>query len=157
MQARSIPRRIMPPGPARGGSLGWEPAGVAPACADLTDPAAEPFVLAGWYQPEPGGRWTAADATLFLGRPAGGRARLELRGINHHPDPKRLRVTVAGKPALDREIAAGPFQVEEPLSGVQPAGTVMLKLTVAPPSIPAQRGSGDPRTLGLYFRSICLR
>jgi arylsulfatase A-like enzyme len=155
VRARGIPRRIEAPDAAPGGLLGWEPAGEAPACADLKDPSAGLLTLAGWYLPEAGGRWTAPKATLLLGRPAGGQAHLELRGVNYRPDPTRLRVTIGEKPVLDREIAVGPFQIEEPFS-VEVESPVVLSLAT-PPFVPSQHGSADPRTLGLFFESICLR
>ncbi len=155
-QVRSIPRRIAAPDAAPNGLLGWEPVNELPMCADLLDSAAEPLLLAGWYQQEKAGRWTSPNATLSLGMPDGGQAILELRGVNHRPGPTRLRVTVAEKPVLDREIAVGPFEVKEPLPSTDFEGPVLMQLTT-PPFIPAQHGSKDPRTLGLFFQSICLR
>ncbi|HEY3571865.1 MAG TPA: sulfatase [Thermoanaerobaculia bacterium] len=154
---RGVPGRIAPPDTSPDGRLGWEPDREAPACVDLKEPASKRLTLAGWYPREPGGRWTAPDATLLLGSPPGGPARLELRGINHRPDPARLRVAVDGKPVLDQEVATGPFQIEEPLSRTELSGPVLLRLATTPPFVPAQHGSADPRTLGLFFESICLR
>jgi arylsulfatase A-like enzyme len=156
VRARGIPRRIEAPDIAPDGRLGWEPAGEAPACADLKDPASGRMTLLGWYPPEAGGRWTAPNATLLLGLPSGGPARLVLRGVNYRPEPTRLRVTIGEKPILDREIAAGPFQIEEPFSSAELTGPVVLRLAT-PPFVPSQHGSADPRTLGLFFESICLR
>lgn len=154
---RGIPRRIAPPDTSPDGRLGWEPDREAPACVDLEEPASKRLTLAGWYPREPGGRWTEPNATLLLGSPPGGPARLALRGVNHRPEPARLRVAVGGTPVLDQEVATGPFQIEEPLSRTGLSSPVLLRLATTPPFVPAQHGSADPRTLGLFFESICLR
>jgi arylsulfatase A-like enzyme len=155
VRARGIPRRIEAPDAAPDGRLGWEPAGEVPQCADLKDPSSGRLALVGWYLPEAGGRWTEPNATLLLGRPSGGSARLVLRGVNYRTDPARLRITVGGKAILDREIAIGSFQIEVPFSA-EAESPVVLRLTT-PPFLPSQHGSADPRTLGLFFEKICLR
>jgi arylsulfatase A-like enzyme len=157
VRMRGIPERIAPPDTSPDGRLGWEPDRGAPACADLTKPSSKRLILAGWYPREPSGRWSAPDATLLLGLPPGGPARLELRGVNHRPETARLQVVLGGKPVLDREVAAGPFRIEEPLSGTGLASPVLLRLATTPPFVPAQHGSADPRMLGLFFESVCLR
>jgi hypothetical protein len=155
-QPRFIPRRITVPDSRPTGRLGWEPSS-EPSCIEVAEPIGESLLLAGWYHPEAGGRWMGPSASLSLGLPRAAReAHLELRGINYRPTPTRLVVTVEGRPVLNQEIAIGPFQIEGAFSDAGLENPVLLELTTSSAFVPSQHGSADPRTLGLFFTSICM-
>lgn len=118
----------------------------------------------GWYEAEPGGRWSRAEgATLRLQRPAGGatRLRLDLAG--------RVYGTAVNGPArvdLRLDDATAAFLVF-PDDAARPH-SVTLDCTESGPEVvigfrrpgavsPAEAGEGtDDRRLGLMLRNLCV-
>lgn len=102
-------------------------------------------LLAGWHEPEPGGRWTA-DAPQWRAR--GKRLRIAGRASA----PRTLRLTRAGRELAVRELAAGPFELEcEAPAGGEAVWTARLdgvEVTLE------QRASGDPRRLGVFVTAL---
>ncbi len=155
---RWIPRRIGLPDRFPDGRLGWERETAPRSCVDLGAPDAGHAVLAGWYDPEQGGRWTTPAASLALplveddDRPA----HLVVSGANFRPTPVRLRVSVERHAVLDTVVPSGGFRLDADLTGVPVQTPLLVEISTATPFIPAALGmGGDTRTLGVFLSSVC--
>ncbi|HEX3529643.1 MAG TPA: sulfatase [Thermoanaerobaculia bacterium] len=157
---RWIPRRIGLPDPFPDGRLGWERETAARSCVDLGAPGAGHSVLAGWYEAEQGGRWTAPAASLALPLAAGGDrpGRLLVSGANFRPAPVRLRVSVERHAVLDTVVPPGGFRLDASLAGAPVQTPLLVEIWTATPFVPAALGMGaDARTLGVFLSSVCAK
>jgi arylsulfatase A-like enzyme len=154
---RRVPRRATAPDPFPNGGLGWVGAGSVAPCADLGKPEAPPFpLLAGWYDADGTGRWSAPSCSLVLGAPRNpGRPAIELSGNNFRPSPAGVTLRVNGVEVLSSSLPAGPFQLSAPLAGI-PLSDPSLVEIATDEFVPARHGLPDQRSLGLYFTRVCL-
>jgi len=155
---RWIPRRIELPDTFPGGRLGWEQGTAPQSCLNLATPDAGHSVLAGWYEPELGGRWTALDASLALplAESSAQPAHLVLNGASYRPAPVRLRVSVERHAVLEATVRPGGFHLDVPLAGAPLRTPLLVEISTATPFIPATQGMGaDERTLGIFLSSVC--
>ncbi len=154
---RRVPRRVEPPDPIPDGRLGWVGAGSVGPCAELGRKEELPLpLLAGWYDADGTGRWSAPSCSLVLGAPrTPGRPAIELSGNNFRPSPAAVKLRVNGVEVLSSTLPAGPFRFSVPLDGV-PSGDPSLVEIATDEFVPARHGLPDQRSLGLYFTRVCL-
>jgi hypothetical protein len=113
-------------------------------------------LLAGWYDADGTGRWSAPSSSLVLGAPRNpGRPEIELSGNNFRPSPAAVTLRVNGVEVLSSTLPAGPFHLSVPLDGI-PSGDPSLVEIAADEFVPARQGLADQRSLGLYFTRVCL-
>jgi arylsulfatase A-like enzyme len=157
---RHVPRRVTAPDPFPNGGLGWVSAGSVGPCDDLGKPEALPFpLLAGWYEPEGTGRWSAPTGTLLLGAPQSpGPSEVDLRGINFRPAPVDGSLRVNGVAMQRFTMAPGPFELAVPLTGVALTDPSLVEIATDTEYVPSRHSdSKDDRSLGLYVTRVCLQ
>jgi arylsulfatase A-like enzyme len=156
---RHVPRRVEPPDPVPDGRLGWEDAGSVGPCAELGRQEDLPLsVLAGWYEPDGTGRWSAPASSLVLGAPrAPRRPAIEVAGNNFRPSPVEVTLRVNRVEVLTTTLPGGPFQLSAPLTGVPLGDPSLVEIATGTGFVPARHGLSDQRSLGLYFTRVCLR
>lgn len=155
---RWIPRRIEPPDPIPGGRLGWERPSSPEGCVRLAEPGSGHALLAGWYDAEAGGRWTAPVSSLAVPLTEGWRSptALVVSGANYRPAPVRLRVSVERHAVLDVRVPPGGFQLRGALAGLSLSRPLLVEIAADPPFVPAAAGIGaDARSLGVFLMSVC--
>jgi len=153
---RAIPRRIQEPGPSPGGRLGWEPAGALQSCLRMDQADSGRYLLAGWYDAGPGGRWSDRRASWVLAPPGQPSSPLILKGENYRPAPVRLRVMVEHQQVLETEVPCGPFELAAGVAGVPlRPDTTLVEIETGSAYVPAHHGQEDQRSLGLFFSSAC--
>jgi hypothetical protein len=121
-------------------------------------PDANPSFLAGWYEPEGAGRWSAREGTLVLTTPGASSIRPELRvsGNNFRPSPVRVTLSVNHHPVLESELQVGPFHLSAPLAGVPLDDLDLVEISTDSAFVPSRVGLPDQRSLGLYLTTVCL-
>jgi arylsulfatase A-like enzyme len=157
VRQRTIPRRIDLPVLDW---LPWEPFGLLPSCVQLAAADSDRELLQGWYDSENGGRWSERRATLLLTAPVGEPTdRLLLSGVNFRPAPVRLQVKVEGQPVLDKELPAGPFQLEAGVARELVKEPSKVEIETDTAFVPSKQGGGnaDSRQLGIFLTSVCYR
>ena len=120
----------------------------------------------GLFDPEPDEfgeihRWMGKDASLIL-VPAGGRARLVLRGripVQYYDVPPReVRVTIDGRAPVVRRLdpdAANRFALEFDLPDAAPGRPIAVGIRVSDSFSPDERlGNGDTRRLALMMYDL---
>lgn len=153
---RHVPRRIGPPDPFPDGLLGWAAAGGVGSCVQLGEKEGLPL-LAGWYEPEGDGRWSAPSSSLVLSAPPDPiRLALRIHGANFRPGPVRVTIRVNRRPALRTELPVGPFQSSVPLAGVPRNTLSLVEIATDSEFVPARYGQADQRSLGLFLTEVCL-
>ncbi|HEY0513067.1 MAG TPA: sulfatase [Thermoanaerobaculia bacterium] len=157
---RQLPRRIGPADPFPDGRLGWSSPGSVANCAQMGKEDAGRSLLAGWYEPDGAGRWSAQDGTLLLAAPdpSSGQLRpgLMVSGNNFRPSPVRVTLSVNRHEVLETELKAGPFHLSASLAGVPLDSLSMVRIATDSEFVPSRVGLPDQRSLGLYLTRICL-
>jgi arylsulfatase A-like enzyme len=157
---RVVPRRIEPADPYRNGRLGWANPGSVANCIQMGKPDASPSFLAGWYEPEGAGRWSAQEGTLVLTAPGTSPrsvpTELRVSGNNFRPSPVRVTLSVNRHPVLESELKAGPFRLAASLAGVPLSDLDLVEISTDSAFVPARIGLPDQRSLGLYLTTVCL-
>ncbi len=157
---RVVPRRIEPADPYPNGRLGWANPGSVANCIQMGKPDANPSFLAGWYEPEGPGRWSAQDGTLVLTAPGASpltaRPDLLVSGINFRPAPVRVTLSVNHHAVLETELQVGPFHLSAPLTGVPLDDLDLVEIATDSAFVPSRAGLPDQRSLGLYLTDVCL-
>ncbi|HEX4495368.1 MAG TPA: sulfatase [Thermoanaerobaculia bacterium] len=158
--ARHVPRRVTAPDSFPNGNLGWAGAGSVGPCVDLSQQEAlPPPLLAGWYESDGTGRWSAPTGTLLLGAPGGqGPSDVDVRGINFRPAPVDGSLRVNGVAMQRFTLAPGPFELAVPVTGVALTDPSLVEIATDTEYVPSRHGdSKDDRSLGLFVTRVCLR
>ncbi|MGC8761778.1 MAG: hypothetical protein ACP5VC_17620 [Bryobacteraceae bacterium] len=129
-----------------------------PVHLDLASARAGPWLLRGWYEAEPGGRWTGPMATAVLAAPRASGRRLLVAGMRPGSllsTPAEVRVRLdgheVGRAVLDRQRPS--FHLLLPLPAVpQAAREMRVELSVHP----VARAPGDARELGVFVTRLGL-
>ncbi|HTG34703.1 MAG TPA: sulfatase [Thermoanaerobaculia bacterium] len=155
---RGVPRRIGPADPFPNGRLGWAGAGAVTSCAQIGKKKdGDLSLLAGWYEPDGTGRWSAQRSSVVLAIPTGQtRPELLVSGNNFRPAPVRVTLSVNRHPVLEAELPGGPFRLSAPLTGAPLDDPALVEVTTDSAFVPARHGLADNRSLGLYLTAICL-
>ena len=156
---RAVPRRIEPADPFPNGRLGWANPGSVSNCAQMGKEVASGSLLAGWYEPDGTGRWSAQDGTLVLTAPQASsliRPGLLVSGTNFRPSPVRVTLSVNHHAVLETELQAGPFHLSAPLTGVPLDTLDLVEIATDSEFVPSRVGLPDQRSLGLYLTTVCL-
>ncbi len=159
-QARRIPHRIAAADDRPDGLLGWEPSAWPSPCLRLGDARAAPWVLDGWYDAEPTGRWTGrrglgASLALPAGSPNANpdvTARLEVRGENYTPHTIHVQLATADRMVADAILLPGPYVLAAELHGLPAAPSVLRIALDRTHQMPS-----DDRLLGIFVNEVCLR
>jgi arylsulfatase A-like enzyme len=152
---RRIPPRLAPPA---SDLMAWEDPATLGSCVDLVSAEAERQLRYGWHAPELGGRWSQGVAVVALRWPAAqgpGPVVLEVRGVNHEDRPQTFRISPG--PDEPVRVPPGPYTVTRPVPGTRTEAPLLVRFTRDPPFVPATRGLADPRSLGVFVTSACLR
>ena len=135
--------------------------GTRPHVVDLGRAAdGDPGLGAGWWAVETwgggsGGRWTAGEAVLELGRPGGERAVVVDATFDHPDGATSGEVVVDGVPALRFRETNGRATLTAPLPAATAPG-FRLHLRVDRPFVPdgPRPRPPDARTLGMFVHSV---
>ena len=153
-----MPRRIGPADPFPNGRLGWAGAGAVTSCAQIAkEKNGDLSLLAGWYEPDGTGRWSAQSGSVVLAIPTGQtRPELLVSGNNFRPAPVRVTLSVNRHPVLEAELPSGPFRLSAPLTGAPLNNPALVEVATDSAFVPARHGMADSRSLGLYVTTLCL-
>ncbi len=140
------------------GLLGWPE--VTRSCVSLESPAGRQQWLNGWHEAnDEAGMWSRQKALVALKAPAGGGPwTLVITGHNHRPDRPRVRVQANGRRVGSFRPDRGTvYRVELGFDRLTDSGEpVVIKIEVDPLYYPADHGSPDTRSLGLFVEEMCL-
>ena len=155
---RRVPRRIGPADPFPNGRLGWAGAGAVTSCAQIAKKAERDLsLLAGWYEPDGTGRWSAQSGSVVLAIPTGQtRPELRVSGNNFRPAPVRVTLSVNRHPVLEAELPGGPFRLSAPLTDAPLDDPALVEVTTDSAFVPSRHGLADSRSLGIYLTTLCL-
>lgn len=135
---------------------GWRE--LPPVEIDLTSRASGRWLPEGWYEPEPGGRWTSGRAVALLTVPASGPRRLRVSGMRPESllePPCTVRVTANGREIGRTHLrrGSGSFHLLLPLPE-SPDSVRRLRVELAVDAV--AHAPGDRRELGIFTTRLAL-
>lgn len=129
-----------------------------PLALELSSAAADRWLLRGWHQAEPGGRWMGLEAEAMLAAPTAVGQQLRVAGMrpeNLLVQPVEVRVAVNGEEAgvvqIDRQHPS--FDVLFPVPEVR-GGTQTLRVVLR--ASRTDRAPGDVRELGVFLTRLAV-
>ena len=108
-------------------------------------------IEAGWNNPEPNGRWTKAEARLYLDM-TDSFSELIIDATNHHPFVQPVEITY-GSATLDTKFNPGERK-EIVIGANKKASQIIIRTRVYSPASDYSPKAQDSRSLGIFVHAI---